>query len=42
MSAAGKAISIQNRTNSKVNMLAAAVGEMFCTYLERYACREFV
>ena len=42
MSAAGKAISSQNRANSEVNMFAAAVGAMFCTYLERYARREFV
>jgi AcrR family transcriptional regulator len=42
MSAAGKAISTQHRPASEVSMLAAAVGEMFCSYLERCARRESV
>ncbi len=36
MSAAGKAISSQNRSRSQVDELAAAVGEMFCLYLKAY------
>ena len=40
MSAAGKAISSQNRSNSDVDALAIAVGEMFCGYLECYSRRE--
>ena len=36
MSAAGKAISSQNRSNAEVDALAVAVGEMLCGYLERY------
>jgi AcrR family transcriptional regulator len=39
MSAAGKAISSQNRSNSEVDALAMAVGEMLCGYLERYSRR---
>lgn len=39
-SAAGKAISSQNRSNSEVDALAMAVGEMLCGYLERYSRRE--
>ena len=35
MSAAGKAISGQNRSSSEVDAFAAAVGEMLCGYLER-------
>jgi AcrR family transcriptional regulator len=37
MSAVGKAISSQNRSNSEVDALAMAVGEMLCGYLERYS-----
>ncbi len=39
MSAVGKAISSQNRSNSEVDALAVAVGEMLCGYLERYSRR---
>jgi AcrR family transcriptional regulator len=42
MSAAGKTISSQNRSNSDVDALAVAVGEMLCGYLERYSRRESV
>ncbi len=37
MSAAGKAISSQNRSSSEVDALATAVGEMLCGYLEGQA-----
>ena len=37
ISAMGKAISSQNRSNSEVDALAVAVGEMLCGYLERYS-----
>jgi AcrR family transcriptional regulator len=40
MSASGKAISSQNRSNSEVDALAIAVGEMLSGYLERYARRD--
>jgi len=40
MSAAGKAISSQNRARSEVDTLAAAVGEMCCGYLERLSRHE--
>ena len=40
MSAAGKAISSQNRPDSEIDGLAMAVGDMVCAYLERYARRE--
>ena len=39
ISAAGKAISSQNRSNTEVDALAVAVGEMLCGYLERYSRR---
>ena len=35
LSATGKAISSQNRSNSEVDALAVTVGEMLCGYLER-------
>lgn len=35
MSAVGKAISSQERPRAEVDKFAAAVGEMFCAYLER-------
>lgn len=35
LSATGKAISSQNRSNSEVDALAVKVGEMLCGYLER-------
>ncbi|HKT27070.1 TetR family transcriptional regulator [Dyella sp.] len=35
MSAVGKAISSQERPSAEVDKFAAAVGEMFCAYLER-------
>jgi AcrR family transcriptional regulator len=35
MSAAGKTISVQNRSRAEVDALADAVGDMFCAYLER-------
>ncbi len=34
MSSTGKMISVQNRSRSEVDALAAAVGDMFCAYLE--------
>jgi AcrR family transcriptional regulator len=37
MSAAGKAISSQNRSSSEVDALAMGVSEMLCGYLERYS-----
>jgi hypothetical protein len=37
MSATGKAISSQNRSNSEVDALAIAVSDMLCGYLERYS-----
>jgi AcrR family transcriptional regulator len=37
MSAAGKAISSQNRSSSEVDALAIAVGDMLCGYLECYS-----
>jgi AcrR family transcriptional regulator len=37
LSATGKAISSQNRSNSEVDAFAVAVGEMLCGYLERYS-----
>ena len=40
ISAAGKAISSQNRSEAEVDALALAVGEMLCGYLERYSRRE--
>jgi AcrR family transcriptional regulator len=40
MSAAGKAISTQNRSNSDVDAFAMAVGEMLCGYLEPHSHRE--
>jgi len=39
LSATGKAISSQNRSNSEVDALAMAIGEMLCCYLERYTRR---
>jgi len=36
MSATGKAISSQNRSNSEVDALAVAVSEMMCGYLKHY------
>jgi AcrR family transcriptional regulator len=39
MSAVGKSISSQNRSNSEVDALAIAVGEMVSGYLERYSRR---
>ena len=39
MSAAGKAISSQNRSAKEVEALAVAVGEMLSGYLERYSRR---
>jgi len=39
MSAAGKAISSQNRSAKEVQALAVAVGEMLSGYLERYSQR---
>jgi len=40
LSATGKAISSQNRSNSEVDALAMAIGEMLCGYLERYTRRK--
>ena len=37
MSAAGKRISVQNRSRTEVDALAVAIGDMFCAYLA--ACR---
>ncbi len=34
MSSTGKMISVQNRSRAEVDALAAAVGDMFCAYLE--------
>ena len=39
MSATGKAISSQNRSNAEVEALALAVGDMLCAYLELLAAR---
>ena len=39
MSSAGKTISSQNRSRSEMDALAAAIGEMFCSYLERANAR---
>jgi AcrR family transcriptional regulator len=39
MSAAGKAISSQNRSTAEVEALALAISEMLCGYLERYSLR---
>jgi AcrR family transcriptional regulator len=39
MSATGKAISSQNRSNSEVDAFAMAIGEMLSGYLERYSGR---
>jgi AcrR family transcriptional regulator len=40
MSAVGKEISSQNRSNADVDAFAMAVGKMLCGYLERYSHRE--
>jgi AcrR family transcriptional regulator len=40
LSAAGKAISSQDRSGAEVDQLAVAVGEMLCGYLERCSRRE--
>ena len=39
MSAAGKAISTQNRSRADVDAYATAIGEMFCAYPERLSRR---
>lgn len=36
MSSTGKMISVQNRSRSEVDVLADAVGDMFCAYLETH------
>ena len=38
MSAVGERIAEQARSESEVNAMAAAIGEMFCAYLERIKC----